>query len=155
MTNDIEPLAAALWFRRIDMIGRGALDSVENSLRHAAHLLQLTPSPFRHLVRLSVDEAVFESLLEAGEFDAAARHLVAQPTALSVDEVPGDPVRATISCAILGRAVHGTGDTVATAILNAWTTCLLALRAEYGADLLNLTGQAPQKDQFEPHRQSS
>lgn len=155
MTNDIEPLAAALWFRRIDMIGRGELDSVENSLRHAAHLLQLTPHPFRHLVRLSVDEAVFESLLEAEEFDAAARYLVAQPTALSVDEVPGDPVRATIGCAILGRAIHGTGDSVATAILNAWSTCLLELRAEYGADLLSLARQAPHKDQSEPHRQSS
>jgi hypothetical protein len=155
MIDEIEPLAAALWFRRIEMIGRGELGGIESSLRHAAHLLQLTPQPFRHVVRLTVDEETFESLLEAGQFEAAARYLVAQPTALSVDEVPGDPVRATISCAILGRAISGTGDSVATAVLDAWATCLLALRAEYGADLLSLAGQAPHRDQSERHRQSS
>lgn len=155
MIDEIEPLSAALWFRRIDMIGRGELGGIESSLRHAGHLLQLTPQPFRHVVRLTVDEEIFEALLEAGQYDAAARHLVAQPTALSVDEIPGVPVRATISCAILGRAVRGKGDSVAAAILVAWTTCLLALRAEYGGDLLSLASQAPHRGQSERHRQSS
>jgi hypothetical protein len=64
MTNEIEPLDAALWLRRIEKMARGGLGSIENSLRHAAHLLQLTPSPFRHAVRLSLDEAAFEALLD-------------------------------------------------------------------------------------------
>ena len=155
MTDDIEPLAPALWFGRIEMIARGELSSVENSLRHAAHLLQLTPRPFRHLVRLSLDEDVFEALLEAGELDTAARHLVAQPTALTVDEDPDGPIHAVISCAIVKRAIHGTGNTVAAAVLNAWTTCLLALRTEFGADLLSLADQLQHIDQPALHRQSS
>jgi hypothetical protein len=98
MTNESEPLDAALWFDRIEIIARGELGSVENSLRHAGHLLQLTPRPFRHAVRLSLNEAAFEVLLDGGDFDTAARHLVAQPTVLSVDESTGGPVRASISC---------------------------------------------------------
>lgn len=155
MDDDVEPLAAALWFGRIEVIARGELGSVESSLRHAAHLLQLTPRPFRPLVHLSVDEDAFEALLEAGEFDAAARHLVAQPAALSVEQYPNGPIRAVISCAILKRTIPGTGETVATAILNAWTTCLLALRTEFGADLLSLTDQVPRTAQSAQHRRAS
>lgn len=155
MTDDIEPLAPALWFRRIEMISRGELRSVENSLRHAAHLLRLTPAPFREVVRLSLDEDVFEALLEAGEFDTAARHLVAQPTALSVDQDPDGPIRAVIGCVILKRAIHGTGETVAAAVLDAWTTYLLALRTEFGADLLRLADQPPHKGQSGRHRRWS
>ena len=152
MTGDFEPLDSALWFRRIEMIANGELESVECSLRHAAHLLQLTPRPFRHIVWLSVSEVAFERLLESGDFDTAARHLVAQPTALSVNEDSGGPVRATISCVILERAIHGIGETVTTAILDAWTTCLLALRAEFGEDLLSLADQDPHRGQSGQHR---
>jgi hypothetical protein len=155
MTDEIEPLDAPLWFRRIEMIARGELRGVENSLRHAAHLLQLTPGPFRHVVRPSIDEAAFEALLDKGEFDTAARHLVAQPTALSVDEASDGFVRATISCVILKRAIDGTGDTVASAVLAAWTTCLLALRTEFGADLVNLADEVPPRGQSGPHQRSS
>lgn len=138
MTDDIEPLVPALWFRRIEMIANGELGNVENSLRHAAHLLQLTPTPFRHVVQLTLHEEVFEALLEGGKYDTAAQYLVAQPTALSVDQDSDGSVRAAISCSILQRVIHGKGSTVATAVLDAWTTCLLALRTEYGEDLLRL-----------------
>jgi hypothetical protein len=155
LTDDSEPLSPALWFERIEMIARGELRSVENSLRHAAHMLQLTPKPFRDVVHMSLDEDTFEALLDAGELDTAARHLVAQPTALSVEEEPDGPVRAVISCVILKRAIHGRGESVATAVLDAWTTCLLALRTEFGADLVNLTDQPLQKDQAGQHRRFS
>jgi hypothetical protein len=155
MTAEIVPLAPELWFRRIEMIAGGELRSVEHSLRHAAHLLQLTPVPLRQQVRLSLNEDVFEGLLEAGEFDTAARYLVAQPTALSIDEDSGGPIRAVIRCAILKRAVHGTGDTVAAAVLDAWTVCLLSLRVEFGADLLSLEDRPPHKDQSGRHRRFS
>ena len=131
-----EPLYSADWFRRIEKIASGELGSVEKALRHASHLLQLTPAPFRHVVKLAIDEECFEELLEAGELDAAARYLIAQPAALTVtDDADGGGIRATISCVILNRAISGMGESVATAILAAWTKCLLALRTEYGANL--------------------
>ncbi|MCT2559413.1 hypothetical protein N0B51_10525 [Tsuneonella sp. YG55] len=142
MTTATEALIPSLWFERIAKIASGQLGSIENALRHAAHLLQLTPSPFRDVVRLGCDETKFEGLLDAGAFDAAARYLVGQPTALSI-EAQGERAsyRATIGCSILGRAISGSGQTEASAILNAWTTCLLNLKTEYGDDLLNLHGQ--------------
>jgi hypothetical protein len=138
MSEPIEPLDPSLWFERIEKVAHGHLGTVENALRHAAHLLQLTPTPFRDVVRLGIDEVGFEALLDAGDFDTAARHLVGQPTALSVEADQKEPnFQATIGCSILGRAIRGRGDTVATAILDAWTTCLIGLRSEYGADLLS------------------
>ena len=138
MTEHIEPLASAVWFERIEKIARGELGGIENTLRHASHLLQLTPAAFRDVVRPAIEEAQFEALLEAGDFDAAARHLIAQPAALACEtDQDGKNVRATISCSILNRTIHGTGKTAASAILAAWTTCLLALKTEYGADLLS------------------
>lgn len=128
MTTQIEPLDPALWFRRIEKIANGDLGSLENALRHASHLLQLTPRPFRGVVRLAIEEDRFEALLAAGDFDTAARRLIAQPAALAVETgTEAASVRATISCVIRNRAISGTGDTVASAVLSAWTTCLLAL----------------------------
>lgn len=137
MTGHVEPLDSAVWFRRIEMIARGELRSLEHALRHASHLLQLAPAPFRDVVRLAIDEDRFEALLEAEDFDTAARHLIAQPTALTIeDSLDGTKARAAISCPILNRTIRGEGETVAWAILSAWTTCLLDLRSEYGADEL-------------------
>lgn len=131
MTNDIEPLHPLLWFRQIEKVACGRFKTIEHSLRHASHLLQLTPMAFREVVRLAIPEERFEAMLEAGNFDSAARHLIAQPAALAVEEgVDGIGARATISCAILGRAIHGSGTSVGAAVLDAWTTCLLALRDE-------------------------
>lgn len=148
MTNSIEALIPSLWFERIEKIADGRLSGLENALRHASHLLQLTPTPFREVVRLGCDEPVFEALLDAGEFDAAARYLVGQPTALSVEaEGKGASYRATIGCSILQRAISGSGQTEASAILNAWTACLLSLKSEYEADLLSTPGQREHKSQ--------
>ena len=136
MNDTIEPLLPSLWFERIEKIAAGHLGRTENALRHAGHLLQLTPLCFRDVVRLGIDEESFEALLEAGDFDTAARYLVGQPTALSVEGDREAAFRATISCSILGRAINGSGGTAAEAIVDAWTTCLLGLRSEYGADLI-------------------
>jgi len=155
MTEDIDPLAPDLWFGRIEMIARGDLGSLENALRHAGHLLHLTPLPFREVVRPSLDDDVFEALLMAGDFDTAARHLVSQPTALCVEQDPDGPVQAIIGCVILQRAIRGTGETVAAAVLDAWTTCLLALRTEFGEDLVKLTDQSPHKSRSARHRRLS
>ena len=87
---------------------------------------------------MGIDEEGFEALLDAGDFDTASRYLVGQPTALTVEsDQETARFQATIGCSILGRAIRGSGETVATAILDAWTTCLIGLRSEYGADLLS------------------
>jgi hypothetical protein len=155
MRSERKPLAPALWFRRIEMIARGELGTVERALRHAAHLIQLTPKPFRDVVRLAMEEETFEALLEAGELDTAAKHLIAQPAALTVRQDSSGLVEAVISCVILKRAIHGSGETVAAAVLDAWTTCLLALRDEYGADLLTLTDQHRRPGQSGRRRRST
>ena len=135
MAHEVGPLDASLWFCRIEMIARREL-AIENSLRHASHLLQMAPLPLRPIVRLATDEDRFEALLDAGDFDAAARHLVAQPTALALEpSSDGTQVAAAISCVVLKRVITGVGETEATAILDAWTTCLLAIKARFGEDL--------------------
>lgn len=137
------PLDSALWFKRIEIIANGSLASVENSLRHASHLLQLTPLELRPLVGLAIDPDSFEALLDSGNLDTAARHLVARPTALDTEGEAGAPlIRATIRCSALNRKVHGIGDSVAKAVLNAWSTCLLCLREQYGDDLSGLSQQS-------------
>jgi hypothetical protein len=130
------PLATGLWFQRIAVIATGELGSVENSLRHAAHLVQLTPIPFRKVMPSILDEDTFEALLEAGDFDTAARQLFAAPTTLFIETRSDDPsLRAVIGCAILKHPVDGAGNTAAAAILDAWTRWLFTLRLEFGSDL--------------------
>jgi hypothetical protein len=135
MGEDIEPLDAALWFRRIEMIANRELGCVENSLRHASHLIFLAPAPFRRHLQLAIDEQRFEALLDSGEFDAAARYLVAEPPSLSVGN-PDDAsaIKATIRCPILNRAIDGHGTTVANAMLDAWATGMLELRRALDAN---------------------
>lgn len=132
MFQDLEPLAAELWFERIEMIADGALGPTENALRHAFHLLQLTPREFRPREYGTIDEAEYEALLEAGELEAAARRLVASPALTVSTEERGERIVALIKCSKLEKSVFGTADTPAAAILQAWAHCLLELRAELG-----------------------
>lgn len=149
MTEHIEPLDSALWFRQIEKIAQGQLAGMEQSLRHASHLLQLTPLRFREVVRLAIEEEAFEAMLSSGDFDTAARHLIAQPAALAVeDHDDGQSFRATISCVILKRTIGGGGPTVAAAVLSAWTTCLLALESSERAVGVTDQARSQHKDQF-------
>jgi len=135
MANNIEPLAPNLWFQRLAVIAAGELGSVENSLRHASHLILLAPKAFRKVVSPILDEEAFEALLDVGDFDTAARQLVVPPATLLVQADPdAKSLRAVIGCAILKRPVEGTGDTAAAAILDAWTSWLITLRLEFGVD---------------------
>jgi hypothetical protein len=133
MAEEVEPLEPGLWFRRIEMIAKGELGSIENSLRHAAHLAQLAPRPLRGHVGLAIDEDEFEVLLNSGAFDSAARRL--RPVALSTEAATeGAPSRALIKCSLSKRPFNGSGRTIADAILDAWTSWLLAHRTGLRAD---------------------
>lgn len=153
MTEFIEPLPPSLWFRRIEKIADGALGDVEHSLRHAAHLLRLAPVEYRHILRLAIEEDRFELLLANGDLDSAARELIAQPAALAVEEQEDHTsFRATIGCALLGRAVQGVGETMAAAVLAAWSTCLLALETN---SIATSFSDPAHRDLLERHRRLS
>lgn len=128
MQDDIEPLPPELWFERIEAIARRELGETENCLRHAFHLLQLTPREFRPREYGKLDEAGYEALLDSGELEAAARTLVAAPTLSVTTKTAGTGVKVAIRCNTLERMVIGEGASVADAILQAWTQCLLMLR---------------------------
>jgi len=146
-----EPLDAVLWFKRIELIANGVLGSVENSLRHASHLVAIAPQKLRPLTGLGVDPESFEEILESGDLDTAARHLVGHQRALSIEgEAGAGLVRATIRCPALNARVHGIGDTVAQAVLNAWTSRLLRLKARYGEELSGLVRQSPADERQSP-----
>jgi len=136
-----EALDAAMWFARIEIIANGTLDSVENSLRHAGHLLELTPEKLRPLVGLAITPDDFEVLLEGGHLDGAARHLFACPELLSTEGGDGT-IRATIERSALHPRIYGVGNSVAKAVLNAWTTCLLSIKARYGESLSGLVQES-------------
>ena len=132
MAKDIEPLPSDLWFDRIEMIANGELKNTEHGLRHALHLLQLTPREFRPPEYDLIDEVGFEALLSKGDLDAAARRLVAAPT-LHVSSRPvGEAVEVTIACRTTAQSITGTGDTFAEALLQAWAKCLMMMRSDLG-----------------------
>jgi hypothetical protein len=156
MADYVEPLEAALWFRRIEMIAAGALSSLESSLRHASHLLQLAPQALRPAVAFSIDEEPFEALLESGDFDAAACCLFTTPIVLSIDDPSGPGlIKATVHGPVLNGVISASGETVAQAVLNAWTSCMLAVRTKYGADLTGLGRSLRTDDHSEQGRPCS
>jgi len=129
MRHEIEPLESSLWFARIELIAWNGLGGIENSLRHAGHLMQLAPASFRGAAHLE-DEDAFEALLDTEDFDVAARCLV-HPDYLDLRESKGEAA-AWIACPMLERTVEGAGRSAAEAVLDAWSKRLLALRDACG-----------------------
>lgn len=151
MSEYIEPLAADLWFQQIEKIADGGFRSIENALRHVAHLLQLAPEAFRPVIRLPVEEDRFEALLEAGDLDTAARVLIAEPASLSVRLIAdGKSFRATITC--FDRAFCGTGTTKAAAVVGALTAGLLALKPVCEVDFVSCSHRSEHTGPSEPGR---
>lgn len=92
-SEDIEPLETGLWTQRIGQLaGWPVADQagMERILRHAFHLVQLAPRPLRHLIHCTCAEGEFETLLEAGAFDAAALRLIGHRTPFILRKTAGD-----------------------------------------------------------------
>lgn len=142
MPEAIEALPPSLWFERIEMVANGELRCTESALRHALHLLQLSPPQFRPREYGSIDEASYEGLLDAGHFEAAARCLVATFTiSVSVPSATGE-IQAAVSNNAMSTMIHGKGISAAAAILQAWAHSLLALRSEPKLSLVKAAGEA-------------
>jgi len=155
MGKEMEPLDGVLWFRRIEMIANRRLGCVGNSLRHASHLMLLAPAPFRQHIGLVIDEEQFEALLDSEDFDSAARHLVAQQGVLTFERATdATPIKATIGCLVLKRAVDGYGETVADAVLDAWSAHILALKEYFDAAVTPIWTNNVAVLQTDPHRKA-
>lgn len=138
MTNssaDVEPLAPELWFAALKHLSErqaagGA--NVESLLRHAFHLLQLTPLPLRGIVRCEQDEEAFERLLECDAYDAAAVALVGPPAGFSLRCAMGTRKQVFEAAVHLPGQLHPSADahseSAASALVGAWANCLLAIK---------------------------
>jgi hypothetical protein len=154
MSSFIQPLDSAVWFQRLAAVARGELGSVERSLRHGFHLLQLAPLSFREFLPLSVTEPEFESLLECGDLDTAAGRLVAPPSTVSVEQSNMGDIQALIDFVALDRVFVGTGISAAQAILDGLIRCIEALRAKHG-EVISSNDQGPLAIRYEPRPHSS
>lgn len=129
MPDKMTSLPLDLWFERVEVIASGALGSIENSLRHAGHLLQLLPEPLSGCVTWRIDECVMERLLDAQNFDDAAKYLLGDARGVCVVSEAGNSYRANLTCAKAEQDAVGLGASEAAAILAASTACLLQIRS--------------------------
>jgi hypothetical protein len=154
----VEPLEPEIWFEQIrtlaTRLSRLGGDSPEAVIRKAYYLVQLTPTPLRHVVRCQTDEAVFEQMLDSGAYDAAVTALIGSPVGF---EISRDAGRAGISASVRLPDDAGVGaardQTVARALLAAWSRCLEGLRTRATSDL-NL-GRDPHIGRSAPPPRSS
>lgn len=140
MQDEIEPLPRELWYARIEAIKLQEFGEIESRLRHAFHLLQLTPRALRFTGYWQMDEAYYEALLESRDFDAAAQALTAARSLSVSSRFEGGRVQVVVRCNEQGSEALGEGETVAEATLQALANCLLG---QTGADLGRLTAIQP------------
>lgn len=129
--DSIEPLGLENWFasvRRLSTLAAGGRATLGSALRHAYHLVQLTPHPLRASVSPAMSERAFETLLEAEIYDIAAQALVGAPAGLALVRQPGSKAIFAEVRFPDGRGLGcGQGRTIALAILQAWCRAALAL----------------------------
>jgi hypothetical protein len=152
-SSGIEPLDPELWFQALERLSRRLSASndndVESMLRHALHLVQLTPGPLKGVVRCEIGEQAFEEFLARGAFDSAAIALVASPMSYELN-CTLDAGRRGIEARVwlpsqAAQPSPATGECLASALLGAWAGCLVALKRR------SLESEAPVLHQF-PHR---
>lgn len=121
--DDVEPLDSNLWFERLEAIARGDLGTLENSLRDAFHLVQLTPARFRRSVRPKLKEDSFEALLEGGDFEQAARNLLLCEAAPSSGRREGSAgFESKLACPQCASLIVSAGTCAGAAVLGCWLT---------------------------------
>jgi hypothetical protein len=101
-------------------------------LRHAFHLVQLTPGPLKGVVRCEYSESPFEELLEHGAFDSAAVALIGSPICFELN-TRLDAGKRVVDAKVwlpnqAGLPKTASAESVASALLGAWSICLVALR---------------------------
>ena len=130
---DPEPLEPQAWFRALGKLAERVTDAPtdqhETLLRHAYHLLQLTPRPLRRLVRPDLTEKRFEELLDCGAFESAAIGLVGHPITYTIFRPESGLLEAQVHLPGPARPVMARAPSLTMALLAAWTQCLLALES--------------------------
>lgn len=137
-SQDIEPLEPELWFHAVERLSRRISppndNDVQSMLRHALHLVQLTPGPLKGLVRCEIGEDAFEDFLDRGALDSAAIALVGSPMCYELSSGLDRGQKAIAAKVWLpnqtGRPNPASAESVATALLGAWAACLVALRQQ-------------------------
>lgn len=129
--DSIEPLGLRSWLtsvRRLSAAATTGQAPLGSALRHAFHLVQLTPHALRSSVAAALSERAFEQLLEAEIYDIAAQALVGSPAGLALVRQPGSrAVFAEVRFPDGPGVGCGEGRTIARAILQAWCRAVLAL----------------------------
>ena len=128
--TEIEALDRNTWERALtELSGRSVKgECISRSLRHAFHLVQLTPSSLTHVVRCSLNEAKFENLLETEAFGEAALALLGDRLdySLSHSASAGD-VFAKVWYSEYQERCERTRDSAAAALFTAWMGCILSV----------------------------
>jgi hypothetical protein len=135
--DSIEPLGLGSWFasvRRLSALLSASHGTIGTALRHAYHLVQLTPHTLRTSVAAALSERAFEQLLEAEIYDIAAQALVGSPAGLALVRQPGSKAVFAEVRFPDGRGLGcGQGRTIASAVLQAW--CRAAVALDESADI--------------------
>ncbi len=162
LVQDIEPLAPEPWFGALQRLTErqraSGPQAVESMLRHGFHLVQLTPGPLKDIVRCETSEASFETLLGKGAFDSAAIALVSPPLCYEIRGTCVQGQRRVRACVKLvemeSRTSDASGDTVAGALVGAWSSFLVELRRRSLADPEPPLDPAPRTTPSERRRKS-
>ena len=130
--GNIEPLEPSAWFDALERLLRRQRTSRDNDLfallRHAYHLLQLTPCPLRSYVNAGADEATFERYMASAAGAQAALALVGPGMAFSISSTARDEFQARVWLTEHPGGAATTSRSLASALVGAWTKCLLDLR---------------------------
>lgn len=97
--------------------------ALSRALRRAFHLSGLTPDPIRLAFATDCAEDSYESLLDAGDFESAARALLAPGLEVEISKPDGKLIM-HIRASGIGGTGTGTSSQRAAAILKAWFSCI-------------------------------
>jgi hypothetical protein len=159
----IEPLAPEPWFGALERLAlrqrTSGPQAVESMLRHGLHLIQLAPGPMKTIVRCETSEAAFEALLDKGAFDAAAIALVGPPLCFEIRGTSVQGRRHVWACVKLAdaedRKSSSSCNTVAGALVGAWSSFLIELRRRSLADPERSVDPGPRTTPAERRQQSN